>query len=666
MRQHRLAHVALSTTLALAALLPVACGDAGLTTSSNGGAGNDGVGAGTIGGGGSGGGTGGDLFGANGQGAGTLQPLTVSPASAQIEVVDGVAAPVDFNAMRGFEEVPASWIVDLSSVATVDAQGTVSAVGTLGGDVVVTASDQGETATASVTVKLSQTYNPAGVSGGDQSILLGAVDGDPSIVWQYPYDATVFPRGVYPPELMWQGGGVDDTYLVRLTSPYVDVKIFTKADPPSRHLIDPAAWEAVTESGNGGPITMRVSRLTPGAQTATVAVEHTWTVASGSLRGTVYYWANNIGRVLRIKPGEGGAPEDFLANAGISYNCSTCHSVSADGSTLIIGGDINESTFDLLTNAPILALPSVGKPVRNWAMPAISPDGNILVENNAPLPGPPGGSDAMWNAKTGQKLVGGGLDGVLLDMPAFAPDGTKLAYVDHNTLGLGVYDFDMATATASNPVALVPEGGVPRIAFPSVSPDAKWVVYHRGVLDTRYGTGDLYLASIEQPGVEIPLDALNGSFYPFAAGDRDRHWNYEPTFAPLAAGGYFWVVFTTRRTYGNRLTGGKDAVKQLWVAAIDQNPQPGVDPSHPAFLVPGQDLATWNMRGYWALDPCKEVGEGCATGSECCNQNCDMGICSEPDPNECSANGNHCDTNADCCDPQATCINHICSEPPPA
>ena len=257
-------------------------------------------------------------------------------------------------------------------------------------------------------------------------------------------------------------------------------------------------------------------------------------------------------------------------------------------------------------------------------------------------------------------------------MPAFAPDGTKLAYGDHNTPGLAAYDFDAANTTVANQVSLVDMGGDPSwnaIAFPSVSPDAKWIVYHRGQypnsLDTRFGPGALYLASTTQPGLEVRLGETNGDAYPFAAGDRDRNYNYEPTFAPLNSGGFAWVVFTSRRTYGNRLTGTKDEVKQLWVTAIDQDPAPGADPSHPAFWVTGQDLATLNMRGYWALDPCKQVGEGCSTGSECCNKNCVGGVCDDPDPSGCSGTGNVCTTSADCCDPLDKCINGICSEPPP-
>ena len=67
----------------------------------------------------------------------------------------------------------------------------------------------------------------------------------------------------------------------------------------------------------------------------------------------------------------------------------------------------------------------------------------------------------------------------------------------------------------------------------------------------------------------------------------------------MAAGGYFWVT-TSRRTYGNVLTGDKTTVKQLWVAAIDQSPTAGKDPSHPPFHLTGQVETNLAMRGFYA------------------------------------------------------------------
>ena len=111
--------------------------------------------------------------------------------------------------------------------------------------------------------------------------------------------------------------------------------------------------------------------------------------------------------------------------------------------------------------------------------------------------------------------------------------------------------------------------------------------------------------------------------------------NFEPTILPEAVGGYFWVVFTSRRNFGNLVNGdpyvGPAGVpsprKKLWVAAIDiQNPEhpytAATDITHPAFYLEGQELACGNMRGFWALDPCEQNGQSCQTGDECCSGFC--------------------------------------------
>jgi len=684
----------LAAAVAAAGLIPVACGGGGATGGSN----SAGTGTGSAAGGASGHGTA-STASSNGEGGcfancsgGGAKPstLAVSCDTLTIDVLNGTSTPAHCVATVDGNKVGASWVVDVSAVAGVDAAGTVTATGTQGGDVAVKAAYEGDTATAQVKVTLKKVLNPDGFTDPDKAVLTGAVEPDvASVVWAYPYNGTVFPKGLLPPEMMWNGSSAGDKYYVHVKGKYADFEYFTTANPPSRYTLDDVSWQQLTESGPGGDVSIHVTRMPAGSATAAVVIDHTWKIANGSLRGTVYYWSNNLGRVVRIKPGA-LKPDDFLkddvkldyagqpkdANGNCINCCTTCHAVSANGSTLVIGGDFPATTIDLLTNTVTLKLGDVpGKVVRNWAMPAISPNGKVLIENNAAnIPGPPGGpqGDGMWNTATGQKITGTGLDGIFLGMPAFAPNGTKIAYVDRASLGLNVYDYDATTNAVQNAVGLVPAGTDPSlkaIAFPSVSPDAKWITYHRGEypnsLDTRYGPGDLYLASVDQPGVEIALSKINGDKDAFAAKDRDLHYNYEPTFAPVDAGGFAWVVFTSRRTLGNKLIAGKDSVKQLWVAALDQSPQAGQDPSHPAFWVKGQDEATLNMRGFWALDPCKQVGAGCGTGSECCNQNCDMGVCKEPDPNMCSQTGNVCAKTSDCCDPKAKCINSLCSEPPP-
>jgi hypothetical protein len=358
------------------------------------------------------------------------------------------------------------------------------------------------------------------ISDADKLVLDGAVDPDPAALLAYPYDGMVYPTGLPAPELMWNGSGAGDKYLIHYQHELLDVKIYTTAEPPSRFLIEQPLWDAMAKTVAGGQLNLRVHRLVLGQPTATVVTDDLWTISAEPLIGSVYYWANSLGRVLRINPGA-TAPEDFLA-AGGQNGCSTCHSVSANGRTLILGGDISVSNWDLVSNTSKLDLTSVGKPVRNWAMAGISADGAVVVENGElNLPGPPGGGDAMWDALTGAKLANTGLDGVTLNMPAFSANNKKLAYVDHTTLALGVRDYDAALKAVSNPLELVLPGNDPNlngITFPSVMPDGSWITYHRGAypnsLDTRLSPGYLYLASSSQPGVEIRLANANGDTYP--------------------------------------------------------------------------------------------------------------------------------------------------------
>ena len=598
-------------------------------------------------------------------------PVTVLDVKPKDPVLDyPTATTQQFQAFASGGSIPivANWSLDNGPLGTIDGNGLFKASGVLGGTATVTATSGKASGSTSVGVILHLQENPGNVSAGDQSKLLGGGNADAGFKWLYPYDATVFPRGLEAPVLQF-GGTAPSAFYVHLKSKFIDYQGFFGGTNPARITLPPATWKTVSQSVQANdPVSVEVTKLAGGLVTG--PTKETWTIAPGSMRGTVYYWSNNLGRVLRLKPGA-AAPDDFLAASGVT-GCSTCHAVSADGSTLVIGGDVATSSFDLKTNKTTLS--GIG---RAWAMPALTPDGKYLVQNSSPLPGPPGGSDGLWLTATNARVAASGLDGYHLGMPAFSPDGTKLAYRDESagpTPGsLRVFDFDPKNAKASNDRELIKPGGTAALAtigFPTLTPDAKWVVYGRGTtLDTRFGTGDLYIASAATAGVEARLAKVNGDGYPFPAGARDLGWNFEPTFAPVASGGYFWVVFTSRRTYGNVLTGTKDATKQLWVVAIDQNAQNSQDASHPAFWLPGQAVDSLNMRAFWALDPCKANGTSCETGDECCGGFCrsdgDGGLACVPPPTGCAQEFEKCTTAADCCNGGSLCINGHCAKPPP-
>jgi hypothetical protein len=69
-----------------------------------------------------------------------------------------------------------------------------------------------------------------------------------------------------------------------------------------------------------GPTQVTVARWDGTA--ATLIANHTWTIAPASMRGTIYYWSNNLGRVLRIQPGA-AQPDDFANQAPLTTRRST-------------------------------------------------------------------------------------------------------------------------------------------------------------------------------------------------------------------------------------------------------------------------------------------------------------------------------------------------------
>ncbi|MEO8877044.1 MAG: hypothetical protein ABI461_15740, partial [Polyangiaceae bacterium] len=100
----------------------------------------------------------------------------------------------------------------------------------------------------------------------------------------------------------------------------------------------------------------------------------------------------------------------------------------------------------------------------------------------------------------------------------------------------------------------------------------------------------------------------------------------------------------------------------------DINPAPGADPSHPAFYLPGQELAAPNMRGFWVVDPCRTDGSSCDTGAECCGGFCrageDGGLVCGSSSSSCSHENEKCSTGADCC-AGLSCINGFCEQASP-
>jgi len=639
---------------------------------------------------------------------GAVVSIVIDPPTATVDIINGSISPVNFTAIATFQDgatsaVAADWSIDRPTLGLVSPTGGVfTASGALGGKGIITADYSGLKATADVSVTLHVTQNPAGLSPADQG-LFDTPDAAPSGTMLYPYDKTVFARGLLAPELMWSGGAAGDTYLVHIEEAYMDLKVYTTADPPSAFVMSQELWSQLTESNGGEDVKVDVQRLSGGK--AFTSMHETWTIAQGSLRGSIYYWAVNTGQLMKIAPGAASAqvvfdsgPYDQLGSpAPANYDgymppwsqgvnnkrCVACHTVSKDGSTIAAVFERKSAapspwgTIDLTASPPGVAYVS---PYDSQTLfVGLAPDGAYAVPNSVDF------KLRLVNAKTGASIPSA-LDAFADKVadPAFSPDGKLLAFssnvtgsypVEFSRADLDVIDFDPQTQAFSNR-RLIAEGQSQAIAFPNFSPDSSWVFYQKGNYsrakygNNQFGSDDLYVTDVAKQVGEIPLQAANGAFL----DAKNQHLNYQPTVNPISVAGYSWVVFVSPRDYGNKMASTNNPTyqnrKQLWVAAVDANPQPGKDPSHPAFWLPGQDLATINMSGYWALEPCKQTGSGCDQGFECCTGFCQPdgngGLACVPPPGTCSNIGEKCTASGDCCgNPQVKCVGGFCAQGQP-
>jgi hypothetical protein len=678
----------------------------------------------------------------------TQTVLIVSPAATTLLVnAPGVAQQFTAVLQGTTTPVTASWTVDLPLVGSIDSNGLFTASGQLGGVVTVSAQTENAHGATTLTVDLQIVDDSIDAGAGVIGALRDGGSADPAFTWLYPYNQTVFPRELTPPTLQW--GGEPASYVrVLVTSTTMSYETFFGPSSPPRAIFSPAAWTTITESAApGDPLTIQATKLSAGGVTGPQT--ETWTIAQGSLKGTVYYNTydsplnNNSGAVMRIQPGSA---------AGILLGgCHVCHAVSANGSTLVSMGANSDpapdagypgddpyfyklgASFDLTDDAGVMH----DEPDPAFAFGALTPDGTRLLScgalagdfpPNIPGLGRVGAVDGgfgerlsqLYDPRDGGVLAAPGFDGVVSHalMPAFSPDGTKLVFNHYDVGGghsLAVMGFASATNSFSGlaDVVDVEDAGPddagdagpaapPYVGWPYFLPDSQTVVYNTvnfGDYATwnDYGNepnhyGDLYV--VDTPSkIVTSLDALNGyangsPYLPYGAAEA--HLNYEPTVLPVAVGGYYWVVFTSRREYGNTITDTNDpghptgagpfethpaTRKKLWVAAVDLNIQPGVDPSHPAFYLDGQEALAGNMRGFWALDPCVQNGTSCGSGDECCSGFCRQSTGADggqvlscvPQPQGCSQEYEKCTTAADCCGVAQgyQCLNGYCAQPPP-
>jgi hypothetical protein len=554
-----------------------------------------------------------------------------------------------------------------------------------GGSGAAPSEDGGPSPREPISIDQCGSDNPGGLSPADvQRLQTGGPSG--AMRWLYPYDGTVFPRGLKAPLLMWDGAAADAVY-VHIRSTLFEYKACLRPTAPGQLALDPSVWRTAEAQtlGAGDPFTIEITTLAGGAVTGPISEKVV--IAQATLKGSIYYGSYNSrlaggfggGAVFRITPGQDA--EFFLRQ----NTCTGCHSLSNNGARLLATETLtNGQSYRLAPGTPLQPAPA--RAALGTSFAGLSPAGSLYVStaamngvgprNGGPIQVP--ANATLYETDTGAVVANSGIPAGAM-MPTFSPDGSLLVFNDYaiqNGRGLAVMRFDGAQRRASDYRQIhVDSQGYP--GWPFALPDNRAVLFAAGVVPDFTGMGagispavgprsDLKLVDLAS-GTTILLARAMGfdsaasaaaerTYLPFGADDLHRH--YYPTVSPVAAGGFFWVFFDTVRHYGNL-----GLERQLWGTALRIPPDGSytADPSFPAFYLAGQELGTANHRAFTALDPCRQDGAGCESGIDCCSGFCTNGTCGPKKEPRCSQINESCQSSADCCDKAHSCIAGFCA-----
>jgi hypothetical protein len=546
-----------------------------------------------------------------------------------------------------------------------------------GGTSAVTVEVLGQRAMASLSVRLERGVPGPGLTPTVQGMFAGpdVVDPPRQPRLVYPESGTVFPRNVRAPHPMWDGpGAAGDLYELSVEGPYAALRFWlAHTGAPFKHdlALADADWRSLAESNVGGALTLKLRRLDAMTGQIYASAPVDVRIADTDFRGVIYYWALNLGKIVRLRP-DSTAPEDFMTppsnpNSGNPdhVRCVACHTISRDGRKLAFeywGGNEWAGVIDVTQPATPVIAPSVAR----GNFQTFSPDGTRLVLNY-------GQGLKLHNATTGAEVAGAGLPAAKAAHPIWSPSGSAVAYAagimqNANTAASWEIDFgrsDLAIAPylgfdRFGPAQVLVPGAGRANFYPTYDPTSAIIVYNRSDW-SRSDNGPVQPSTAEL----WMVPAAGGTPTELRkANTGGRSWL--PTFSPFSGGGYHWLAFFSRRDYGNAQAGTKGTGRrQIWVAAVNENAAPGTDPSHAGFWLPAQDMTTENMSAYWAPEACMPNGAlGCSSDVECCGGQCmiapgaSSGMCLQAPP-VCRPRGTSCTQSADCCD-GLQCTNGFC------
>lgn len=537
------------------------------------------------------------------------------------------------------------WWTDDAATIRVAADGTIEASGTRSGTVGFHVRFDGVQAHGAATVRIDSITHDGDVLPEEIAAFEAA---DPfwttPPTWRYPENETVYPAGLVPPVLQWDNAG---NGLIRLEFEVGDHARAVHYTRANSYSFPEETWRLLADHFDQ-PLEMTLSGTTSPGEPVSVAEPRTLITADANLQGSVYYWQVRTGDIMEIPYDETAARPLFPDNAETG-TCRGCHAITRDGGRIgfMYNGGDNPRAGVAWVDEPTPPVIENNSEFR-WDFLSFDPAGHRAA---AVILGDMWLADTTPGLPTGianlGPVPGANDDGRRVTTPAWSPDGSTLLFIERNPGGVD-WSFDWGdlwsmtwndtTGTWGTPRELLaaPGDSYDTISYPTWSPDSRWLAYGLGPNNRGDHPAEIHM-----------MDAMTEATIRLTRGGPEGV-DVMPAFSPFREGGYYWLLFYSRRPYGHVST-----QKQLWVMAVDADYAfDGTDPSHPAFWLPGQSPSEANITAYWARSGCEREGNPCKTDQDCCAglqclRDPELGeICTRV---ECTLPGRACSDELPCC-----------------
>lgn len=575
-----------------------------------------------------------------GDDSGDFTSIEIEPATVTLTVPLGGTATQDYKVYgvtgSGRTEITASCALSLDPDFGVFSNATVTVL-PHGGKTNVTATCGMQTGTALLAVNLvgDVVVPPAPDDAADQ-FGNATVGTDPARTptIEYPLERAVSPRNMPPIEAQWTAAG-NDLFHVSLTSSFVAINIYTTS---LEALLSETDWENVLASSAGETLVFTVEGLSTAApDTKFVSAPRTITIAHDIIdRTAIYYWASSRGNIMEQTF---GATTQNLVKDG----CTSCHTVNRSGTRIgysrCVANDCNQLYAGFLKFDPATKTWVETVNANNFTIhgsyTTFPPNGTgpFTEQSTAAIVSMVNGTLELYDPDTGTVIPSnlnmvstmGPTTGRSALMADWSPDGNKIVFastpnanqwidLSGSSIAMMSYEyvggehvFGVPTFPFPNPITLQ-NGDYTNFFFPSFSPDNKLIVVNAARTAWRSNparaAGQRLMLADAGGAWILDMTEMNGGF-----ADLDTTWAH---WAPTVGDDYYWIVFSSERDYGHRITqantdpacvaNGVTQCKQIWIGAVAKNKLDGTqDPSAAPMWLPGQDMAADNISPYWSV-----------------------------------------------------------------